>query len=596
MAILLMGAIESLPTRFYLELSTKDKLLIVEEESHPRQYSNKKNIISFNSGMSDKDFSALFKTYEIEYAVYLSQSIDNQKQRSGEMHELQVLLDFCVRNGLGKIMYVSSLLVHTSDAAEASRIENSKRLSLQLTENIFNYYRQSHQLEILSIQIPYLYDLERGEFFSDEIARSIAEKKEILITYLPKQACDFLSIDDFLSFLIKTMDYWIVEINNVCLSSDKGYTYIDLQEEVVQLGGTLRFVSGGRSSIQPICTDDLRGAFGWFPVRDFLNDLPSKVVKEQETMGKSKKIFFRNEETQQTTLKKKVIPVFELIVFWILMEVFNKVTETTVQFRYVDFRLLMVVIMALQYGMIWGIVSAGIASISSIYHFIALGTSWQILFYNIENWIPFATYFLIGSILGFRKNRQDDQIDILKQKEALLEQKQVFLQELYTEVSLTNEELEHQLLINRESFARAASIIQQLQQCSRQDIYRESVDILSNILGNNTIAIYILKNDRFLLAAKSDQFDLDSILSDDISGIILEGSASGRVWFNSQADALLPHYIFALNDQMDQLYGAIIIYHVTVAHMSVPYSNLFQSISGLISQSLMYRLDEPLST
>ena len=49
-----------------------------------------------------------------------------------------------------------------------------------------------------------------------------------------------------------------------------------------------------------------------------------------------------------------------------------------------------------------------------------------IIFYNVENWLPFACYFLIGAISGYTRDKYDDDIIYAKEEHDILEKKYNF--------------------------------------------------------------------------------------------------------------------------------------------------------------------------
>ena len=60
-----------------------------------------------------------------------------------------------------------------------------------------------------------------------------------------------------------------------------------------------------------------------------------------------------------------------------------------------------------------------------------MGMNATVLFYNIENWIPFAIYFMSGSITGYVANKKADALRYLKQEYSLLRDKYLFLDQVY---------------------------------------------------------------------------------------------------------------------------------------------------------------------
>ena len=54
-----------------------------------------------------------------------------------------------------------------------------------------------------------------------------------------------------------------------------------------------------------------------------------------------------------------------------------------------------------------GIAAAVIESVVLVREYAAAGMNGIILFYNIENWIPFVIYLMTGSITGYISEKKD---------------------------------------------------------------------------------------------------------------------------------------------------------------------------------------------
>ena len=72
--------------------------------------------------------------------------------------------------------------------------------------------------------------------------------------------------------------------------------------------------------------------------------------------------------------------------------------------------------------------------------------SWQVLFFNVQNWLPFACYLLIGCVLGYNRDKACDDIKSKADELKLLEEKYDFLQGLYTEVAKGKERFNNQII------------------------------------------------------------------------------------------------------------------------------------------------------
>ena len=83
------------------------------------------------------------------------------------------------------------------------------------------------------------------------------------------------------------------------------------------------------------------------------------------------------------------------------------------QLNVLDYRLLYVVLIGTLYGLDFGLVAALLASVGlAIDFFVLYGYTFEGLFYEPSNWLPFIAYFVVGAVCGYvqLRNRHYDPI------------------------------------------------------------------------------------------------------------------------------------------------------------------------------------------
>jgi K+-sensing histidine kinase KdpD len=166
-----------------------------------------------------------------------------------------------------------------------------------------------------------------------------------------------------------------------------------------------------------------------------------------------------------------------------------------VQFQYIDFRLLYVVVLATMHGLISGLIAAGLACVSLIINYSQLNVDWQMLLYNAENWIPFACYLIVASIAGYTKERYTNDLKFLKNENEALEERFSFQNELYREVLKNKGEYKAQILSYSGSFGRIYEVARRLNSLLPEVIFKEALESLEDLLINQTICIYTVTAD-----------------------------------------------------------------------------------------------------
>src|SRR5699024_8241959 len=118
------------------------------------------------------------------------------------------------------------------------------------------------------------------------------------------------------------------------------------------------------------------------------------------------------------------------------------------------------------------------------------GMEWTVLFYNVENWIPFTTYLMAGSVTGYVKNKKTEEIKFTREEYELLRDKYIFLNEVYRSTMENKGEYKKQILGFKDSFGRIFDAVQKLDHILPQEIFLEALLIMEDILENHSIAIY----------------------------------------------------------------------------------------------------------
>ena len=126
-----------------------------------------------------------------------------------------------------------------------------------------------------------------------------------------------------------------------------------------------------------------------------------------------------------------LLQYLEVFVLFLLAELISSYTSEAVYFEFADVRLMYIVIVGTIHGMKLGIVAALLECIVLVWQYALMGMSGTLLFYNIENWIPFAIYLMAGSITGYIRNKKEEEIQFSKKEYALLRNKYIFLNDVY---------------------------------------------------------------------------------------------------------------------------------------------------------------------
>lgn len=169
----------------------------------------------------------------------------------------------------------------------------------------------------------------------------------------------------------------------------------------------------------------IRKKYGWFPKISILEDLKDQY---QDFLDRRQK----RENWYRLILSRitghaAVIKWGEILLFFGFSEILHRVLGNSVQFRYIDVRLLYVVIIGSIYGLNEGVAAAFLAVCTLTVSYIREGINGLTLFYEPSNWLPYILYFVVGAVCGYSqmKNRKD--IAFANEENALLKDKFLFI-------------------------------------------------------------------------------------------------------------------------------------------------------------------------
>lgn len=493
-----------------------------------------------------------------------------------------------------KVIYVSSTSVYSGalDPDEETPIVpvDSRNVELLACEQLCDYYRENESLSIVVLHVPYLYGYGENSSVVADLVKQAVDRASIRFPGSREQSCEFLSQEDFSGLILRFIDDWPShKVINV--PGGSAFSFSALGLEFIKLIPTLRIsYAGGNKAAPVIVKSELpRREYDWIPTINIADELP-RLIREYSNRYESEKGNVVRRIKAYAARNKLVIVMAELIFGFLIMELLNNLTATMVQFQYVDFRLLYVIVIATLHGLGAGISAAGLACVSMLISYSKLNMDWRFLLYNIDNWLPFACYLMIAAIAGYTKNRYRNDITALERENNALEERYFFLNELYGEALKNKGEFKAQILSYSGSFGRIYEVARRLNSLLPEVIFKESIGALEELLINQTISIYTVKeNSGFArLAVCSQKMVLRAPKSIKLSNYIdmVDSLRDGEVWSNSEQYAEYPDYCAGIfRDGKPVL--LIMIQKVKFEQMAMYYQNLIRVLCGLIQVSLL---------
>lgn len=294
---------------------------------------------------------------------------------------------------------------------------------------------------------------------------------------------------------------------------------------------------------------------------------------------------------------KLAVMLLDLFVVFFLAEYLAGITSESVYFKFVDVRLIFVVLMGCMHGITGGFAAAGLECLMLVLRYREIGISGLLLFYNVENWIPFVYYLTAGAITGYSHQKREQEVRSVRAENELIRNKYLFLNEAYLTSVANRKDLWAQILNEEESYSRVYGAMRSMSQRTPEAVCVEAVSTLRDLLDNDTVCIYQLDpggKKAMLLSCCMDNAVRKSI---DAAGCreMFQTVRSGEIWKNIHFLENAPMYAAQVKYSRAPGYSsgsrAEVTYLVTVEQagqdqLSLWYMNHFTILCGMFQDAL----------
>ena len=351
---------------------------------------------------------------------------------------------------------------------------------------------------------------------------------------------------------------------------------------------SIEFAGNENQFTRPAEGEAARTKLGWFSRQTLRLNLPD-LIEAIRQRQKAEPTFWQKFRNRAISLQP-LIKWVELILGAALVQHLNSITNTLVQFKFVDFRLLFVVVMGSVHGFVFGLLSAVIASLSALLSWYQLGLDWDLLIYNPENWLPFAIYLTAGAVTGYMQERRNSEQRFQEQQKKLLNEKYQFLYGVYNDIREIKNQYRDQLMGYRDSFGRIYNITRELDTLQEADILLRALNILEDVMENENIAIYAIDSNfrfaRLQITSRKLRETLGKSLQIDKYPLLKEKIESREIFQNTALDPDYPAYFVPITNG-GKIVAGIAIWKANFEQYTLNYFNLLKVISGLIQSSLV---------
>lgn len=572
MDILVTGHVGLINEEFFRKLNKKNKVVVCGNEECLVEEGQ---VIPYHFRTDSAEFEKLFSTYTFKYVIYISYCMEERAYE--ELECLERVLELSRKREETVFIYLNP-----SDAVMVQQSEADAVISDAASRLCGLHKEMGYSL--LDLKIPYLVG-ENGNTgnLSNVLKRAYKEKKLCFATE-PSQNTDVLFEEDLSELLNRFIEEGENGYFSFVISGKNERSVQQLAEELKKAGLDFEVQYGTKPTVLLQDTEVVRERYGWFPVKN-LDSFLTGWIKEMKKNPVKKK----EKNAPQKSTVSKLITLAEFLLMYVVCEILTRKTSGISLINYVDFRMFFVVISGMMYGLRYGITAA---VLSCLTYFVSgdMNGNWQIQFYNIVNWLPFAIYLLSGAIAGYTKDTYKAQLKTGQEEQKILENKYVYLNELYMNTLENKEQYSAQITNYVNSFGRIYDVTKQLNSVLPGEIYNVAINVMEDMLENRNVAIYAVDHNssfaRLSVCSKNLNEELGKSLDLKKNEKLLKVLQNNETWVNRERLEGYPDYAYPIFKD-GEITGIIMILHVDYRQMNMDYLNRFQIMAGLISDSLM---------
>lgn len=484
-----------------------------------------------------------------------------------------------------QLLYIAGPAGAEGAADAAGR--TGKGIIARAANDLCRYYAAREGVQTKILRVPFLYtasaaleDPFLAPLFDACLTGSVA------LHGAEDAAFPLLCAEELAVLVRRIFDSWDGSFETLDVADTFHHTVGEVGDALKALFPGLAVAYGDSAGYALPASDVARVRYGWFQRYDLLRDL--STIQARWDAGRAKKVNPLRAAIDRIQMCTLPIKCLETGFAWVLFEVLEHLFSQSAQLNVLDYRLLYVVLIGTLYGLDFGLVAALLASIGlAVSYFALYGYTFQGLFYEPSNWLPFIAYFVVGAVCGYVQLRNSEAVKAERDENELVRNRNTFLTRLYHDAIEDKRAYKRQIVGRHDSFGKIFAVTQELDVLNPRDIYRKCCELLGEILENDSVTIYHVSGGAFarlVAASPAISNNVPRSLSLDDLAPVLQGSISG-LWVNRALTPGLPMFGYAI--ERDGAPAVLIfVRHVAESQMTLYYQNLFRILCGLVESAL----------
>lgn len=597
---LITGNTKLFTTDLLKRLSGEHKVVIAGETLISDK---ERNLYVYHTSPTEEKFSRLFDVYSIDCIWYVSGFVDGGEGLFGENEYIEKLMSECRRSKVEKVIFLSTIesrnyLINyaKNGSVLGKEYSHSRAFRAAQAEEICDYYAERYHLKTIILWLPYIVSEVNDKNFLGKIFWNVYRKEKVTFPYHLEDRLDFIPLNELTDLLIQISEEPDDSSGACFVLSGYKHTYEDLAEMLRMLSSETKIVCENFPFIAelPEYPDDVRRIYGFVPIENVIENIGLYYRRFIRETVNVRHFFGKRLAISLTQAGAGIFQYLELFIVFLMTEVIAHYTSDHIYFKFVDVRLLYIVVMGTMYGMKAGWISALLECIMLVRQYALLGIGGMLLFYNIENWIPFVIYLMTGSITGYIRSKRADEIAFSRKEYTLLREKYLFLNDVYQGAVENKSEYKKQILGFKDSFGKIFDAVQRLDSVLPESIFLEGLGVMENILENHSVAIYTLdswqKFGRLAVCSSSQLSRLTKSLRIEDYKDMYDAVSRGAVWKNTELEENMPMYACGVFKE-DSMVLLITLQEASAEQYGMRYMNIFKILCGLVQTSFLRALE-----
>lgn len=501
---------------------------------------------------------------------------------------LSPLLQAAAAEKVQKVCFLSSLSLEDQALLPPGLEE------LRAAERVTISFCQEQKLPLLTVRLGCIY----GEGMMDfdgvmgNLLRAMDRKEDVACPLTAQSQLDLIQVPDAADAVYRLLN--MDAAGPVDLFTGRTVTAQQLCETAARAAGwqgDLRY--GRREQHGPAGSgQDVRRLCGWMPFYPFDSHGAEAIARELERVREREARAGQKQRRRERAQTHSLLyDTAQNLLLFAVAAVVASLTPDWSDLRFVDVRLLYVMIVAITFGMRQGLLATALATVSYLGSQLQAGIDASYVLYNVGSWIPFVIYGVAGAFGGYWSDKKRDTYENLSNEYREQQDRYSLLEDLYRELLDVKNQLQKQIVISRDSFNRLYAVTEDLDDPNPRMVLIRTVRVIEEIMEGGSAAIYLrVRADKRYgrLMACSDQLSRRLQPSLDFEAVprLQETMQTGAMYVNKELDPQYPAFAMPVSNGSFSI-ALVELYDLPASQYTIYYRNLFQTLVQMVQHNLV---------